>query len=150
MSLPTLTLQRLTLSHFTTRYKYIAMFLKSTQSTLRSLTLSHCSLTDEYHFKCLLDLLWERFSLEECTLSSLNAGERGIYFRPILNMRPNTEEGHYHFDGFHDWVHVHKNLGWDSALELRTADGDDMKYWLQRTAEYATRGPQHGLTEYLH
>jgi hypothetical protein len=46
VAMPVMALQRLKLSHVTTRHKYLVTFLRSYKDTLRSITLDHITLTD--------------------------------------------------------------------------------------------------------
>jgi hypothetical protein len=73
-------LQRLKLSHITTRYKYLATFLMSCEDTLRSLTLDYVTLNDNDTLSKLSSMCDNLFKLREIVLRGLNVGNKGLCF----------------------------------------------------------------------
>jgi hypothetical protein len=92
IAMPMTTLQRLKLSHITTRYKYLATFLMSCEDTLRSLTLDYVTLNDNDTLSKLSSMCDNLFKLREIVLQGLNVGNKGLCFGEFNKLRPLTHE----------------------------------------------------------
>jgi hypothetical protein len=143
-AMPLQTLRSLSLSSIVTRYKYLALFLRSCTSTLRFLTL------DLVHFSKMSDyqaffrfLNWET-KLEDCVLRCLNIDSKGIRFSSINKQRPESKQQGWQegceLDG-EPWQYVRFYDDY-SALELHHEDGDDIRFWLGEAASKCELGAE--------
>jgi hypothetical protein len=145
IAMPMLVLQRLKLTHISTRYKYLATFLESCKDTLRSLSLHYIPLNDNTYGK-LVSMCVDLFRLREIVLRSLNVGRKALYFHDFSELRPKTLEYGLHsphiyngltltdFDEV-DWVLVYTS-GCDMCeVRLCADEGDDIDYWIRKFME---------------
>lgn len=132
--MPHTNLRRIKLSGITTRYKYLAVFLRSCESTLRSLTLDHVNLIKMTTSQSITRLMASELKLERCVLRGINVDGRSLRFGKINEMRPWTKCKT--IDGCGDeWVSVYTDKHEDHELKLLSKEGDDMRYWLSKAWE---------------
>jgi hypothetical protein len=89
----TMGLHRLELSDISTRYRYIAMVLRTCKETLRSLTLSHVTFGEPENFDKMVMLCHYQLKLRESFFRGINAENKGLHFGHFNKRRPQTVEG---------------------------------------------------------
>jgi hypothetical protein len=145
-AMPNVMLQRLKLSHTTTRSKYLAVFLGSFKDTLHSLTLDHVTINDNDTFDKLLSMCVDLLKLRKIVLQSLNVGNQGLYFGEFNKLRPLTRDHdplspslypHRPFADFDeaDWVMVYICDRDIFGIQLCEDGGDDIGYWIRKVMD---------------
>ncbi|KAH3910304.1 hypothetical protein HBH56_149930 [Parastagonospora nodorum] len=142
-ALPIMGLQTLDLQNISSRYRYIAKFLKSCKDTLRSFSLSQSTFVELKNFYQLIRQCTYRLELRKCNFRGSNAGDKGLHFGDFNELRPQTVEGLSHSPFHlvynlplesedHQWVSVYTTKQDAYAIELDSDKGDDVKYWLDQ------------------
>jgi len=145
-AVPDMRLERLELSHFVTRYKYLAMFLQPCRATLRSLKLKDVDFTRENDEGSVFRYLWQELDLDECVLQELNVAEQGINFDAVNQQRPFFYTGYIErclvspLDG-EAWSLVERLGRNPKALTLSSDDYDDVGEWLRIASQEFAFGP---------
>lgn len=83
--MPNLELHCLTLSHVSTRLKYLAICFESCGSKIQHLTLDETSLSGDKDLEALCEYL-HYLELHSCVLNLLNFGGRGLRFGKVNKM----------------------------------------------------------------
>jgi len=131
-ALQPMNLQRLKIAHIKTRYRYLALFLRSCKATLRSLTLELITLNEHECFETILLLMIHELKLRDCAIRGMNAGDQGLCFHKFNLQRPHTDYNiPTEFDN-EPWVWVYANPHDGYGFKLCVDDGDKMDHWLHK------------------
>jgi hypothetical protein len=124
-------LHRLCLSRLKTRKAHLKACLRSLQSTLKILGLEYIWLYGMADDTGIADSLLDELDLEEVTLRYLNFDCHGFRLSQVHKLRPKLRlydvPSKLDNDG---WAYVGKGHGLPSEITLKSADGDDVKHWL--------------------
>ena len=130
--IPQTVLQQLRISHLNNRYKYLAMLLRSSKTTLVSLCLEYITLEKEDEHWPLFGFLGDELKLRRCRMHCLTINGKRIDFSRITKSRPITALlDTSPLDG-DEWALVQKDHSFGFALDLSADEGDDIRHWLQR------------------